>query len=658
MSPNPNKVKFSQRPSSLRNILIWPFVIQIFAVVAIIGWLSFTNGQRAVNDIATNLRSEITERIEQHVKNFLELPHKFHEFNHGIFLNQIIDTKDYMLLERHFYDQIESSEDIDYMFLGDEEGNFLGVQRMGPDEIVVKIRNEFTAPYRQIYPIGRRSGPRSGASDISEYDPRTRPWYKVAKETGKPTWSPVYESSQLNILQITPVMPLFSEDGKFDGVLAVNLWLSQISDFLRSLQISKTGRAFIMERNGDIIATSEEEDYLIDTVQADGQITQKRLNALASNQQLVRATSEHLIKQFGSFDNINERRSLSYQLEDGSTELVEVLPIRDGRGLDWLAVVVIPEADFMEHIDANTRLTITLCIVALFLALLFSWMAARWIIEPVIRLKLAAEKLSDGDWEQRLEVERRDELGSLAQAFKKMVEQLRATFFTLEQKNTDLQQAHQQLHNTNQGYARFVPHEFLQFLNKDSVVDVELGDHVQKEMTILFSDIRGFTSLSETMTPDENFRFINSYLSRMEPVIAGHSGFIDKYIGDAIMALFPTSADEAVRGSIDMLHSLSDYNEGRERAGYPLIKIGIGLNTGPLMLGTVGGKNRMDGTVISDAVNLASRVEGLTKTYGTALLITEWTYQRLYDVSQYQTRVIDRVRVKGKTEPVTVYEIF
>lgn len=312
----------------------------------------------------------------------------------------------------------------------------------------------------------------------------------------------------------------------------------------------------------------------------------------------------------------------------------------------------------MEHIDANTRLTIILCIIALIVALLMGWLAARWIIEPIIRLKLAAEKLSDGDWEQRLEVERRDELGSLAQAFRKMVEQLRATFFTLESKNADLQQAHEQLYNTNQGYARFVPHEFLQFLNKDSVVDVQLGDHVQKEMTILFSDIRGFTSLSETMTPNENFRFINGYLSRMEPVIADNHGFIDKYIGDAIMALFPTSVDDAAKGAIAMLHSLSDYNEGRKRAGYQRVRIGIGLNTGPLMLGTVGGKNRMDGTVISDAVNLASRVEGLTKTYGANLLITEWTYQRLYDAAHYQIRVIDRVRVKGKSEPVTVYEIF
>jgi len=216
----------------------------------------------------------------------------------------------------------------------------------------------------------------------------------------------------------------------------------------------------------------------------------------------------------------------------------------------------------------------------------------------------------------------------------------------------------QELFQFNQAYERFVPREFLSLLDKQSVLDVKLGDQVEKEITVLFSDIRGFTAISETMNPQENFNFINAYLSLMEPIIRQHHGFIDKYIGDAIMALFPTSADDAVHAAIAMLKQLVNYNEGRQRGGYQQIAIGIGLNTGPLMLGTVGGQNRMDGTVIADAVNIASRVEGLTKIYGTPLLITEQTYLKLVDPLQYHIRVIDAVKVKGKSEVVTVYEIF
>jgi predicted ATPase/class 3 adenylate cyclase/tRNA A-37 threonylcarbamoyl transferase component Bud32 len=210
----------------------------------------------------------------------------------------------------------------------------------------------------------------------------------------------------------------------------------------------------------------------------------------------------------------------------------------------------------------------------------------------------------------------------------------------------------------NRAYERFVPSQFLQFLDKSSIIDVELGDQVQLEMSVLFSDIRNFTTLSESMTPEDNFKFINSYLSCMEPVITQNHGFIDKYIGDAIMALFSGEADNAVKAGIAMLTQLAQYNQYRANFGYVPIQIGIGINTGSLMLGTVGGQNRMDGTVISDAVNLASRVEGLTKNYGVALLITQQTYERLKNPSQYTIRTIDTVKVKGKFQPVKVYEVF
>jgi|GEM_PF-891962 len=215
----------------------------------------------------------------------------------------------------------------------------------------------------------------------------------------------------------------------------------------------------------------------------------------------------------------------------------------------------------------------------------------------------------------------------------------------------------QELDELNTAYERFVPQKFLSLLDKHSILEVQLGDQVEKEMTILFSDIREFTSLSENMTPQDNFKFINAYLTRMEPIIAQHNGFIDKYIGDAIMALFP-NVDDAVQAALGMLNRLTQYNLTRGRPGRPIIKIGIGLNTGLLMLGTVGGENRMEGTVISDAVNLASRVEDLTKIYDTTLLITEQTYLKLTDPWAYQIRVIDAVIPKGKSEEVTIYEIF
>lgn len=224
--------------------------------------------------------------------------------------------------------------------------------------------------------------------------------------------------------------------------------------------------------------------------------------------------------------------------------------------------------------------------------------------------------------------------------------------------NIDLELALDAQVQMTEATARFVPHQFLQLLDKKSIVDVELGESVEQEMSIMFADIRSFTTLSEQMSLEDNFKFINAYLSRMEPAIVENQGFIDKYIGDAIMALFHRSADDALKAGIAMLQRLEEFNLVRQQQNRPAIAIGIGINTGQSMLGTVGGQSRMDSTVISDAVNLASRLEGLTKEYGVPLLISQQTWLKLIDPEQYAIRFIDRVQVKGKSEVVAVYEVF
>ncbi len=217
---------------------------------------------------------------------------------------------------------------------------------------------------------------------------------------------------------------------------------------------------------------------------------------------------------------------------------------------------------------------------------------------------------------------------------------------------------HIQLAKINVSYSRFVPREFLRFLEKESIIDVQLGDQVQREMTILFSDIRSFTSLSESMSPKENFDFLNSYLKRVSPIIRNNNGFIDKYIGDAMMALFPEVPEDALRAAIDMQKEVCVYNLHRQRSGYLPIAIGIGIHTGSLMLGMIGEEQRLEGTVISDAVNLAARLESLTKLYGASILISGQTLIGLNNMTQYNYRFIDKVKVKGKTELVSVFEIF
>lgn len=207
----------------------------------------------------------------------------------------------------------------------------------------------------------------------------------------------------------------------------------------------------------------------------------------------------------------------------------------------------------------------------------------------------------------------------------------------------------------NAATERFVPFRFLQLLGKRDIREVQLGEGIEREITVVFSDIRAFTSLSEEMSPRESFGFINAYLGHMEPCVEAAGGFIDKYIGDAVMALFPGGPADAVRAGLAMLGALEDFNAERAAAGLVPIDVGIGVNTGPCMLGTIGGPTRMDGTVISDAVNLAARVESMTKRYGARIVVTEATARGLGP--GLTLREVDRVAVKGKSEPVALFEI-
>jgi two-component system, sensor histidine kinase ChiS len=207
-------------------------------------------------------------------------------------------------------------------------------------------------------------------------------------------------------------------------------------------------------------------------------------------------------------------------------------------------------------------------------------------------------------------------------------------------------------------FGRFVPQEFLKCLGKKSIADVSLGDHVQSEMAILFSDIRDFTALSEKMSPQENFDFLNSYLKRMNPFIWENNGFIDKYVGDQIMALFPGGSGEAVSAAVGMLAYLPVYNAQRVSVGYDPIRIGIGIHAGPVMLGVIGHERFMQGTVIADAVNLASRLETLTKVFGVSLIVSSNVLFNLKDPNAYNYRFLDKLTVRGKEEAVSVYEVF
>ena len=247
-------------------------------------------------------------------------------------------------------------------------------------------------------------------------------------------------------------------------------------------------------------------------------------------------------------------------------------------------------------------------------------------------------------------VERGDELGQLARVFTHTIE-------TIKAREKELLDANAQNRELKDSYARFFPSEYLQFLRKDSVTEVQLGDYVSKTMAVMFSDIRSFTNLSESMTPQENFTFVNAYLKRVSPEIRNHYGIIVKFLGDGMMAVFPDGADDAVKAGIAKQKRVQEYNEERQKRGNLPLQVGIGIHVGHMMLGMVGEDNRIQGDAYSDNVNLTARLEGLTKFYGVSMAISGQTLENLSNPDRYQIRFLDRAIVKGRNEPIAVYEI-
>ncbi len=205
---------------------------------------------------------------------------------------------------------------------------------------------------------------------------------------------------------------------------------------------------------------------------------------------------------------------------------------------------------------------------------------------------------------------------------------------------------------------KFVPYEFIKSLGHNVITDVKLGNQVEKIVTVLFSDIRGYTTLSEKMSPEENFKFVCAFNARMGPAIRKHNGFINQYLGDAIMAIFPNNASDALYAAIEMQKEVEELNLERSANGQAAIRIGVGMHTGPLIMGITGDSDRLDATTISDTVNIASRLENLTNHYKASIILSDACVQQMMEKVNFNLRYLGMVQLKGKQQSLHIHECF
>lgn len=431
------------RQIPLRGILVIPFVLQIVTAVGLTGWLSLNNSQKAVNDVAGQLRDETTARIVQHLNDYLKMPHIINKINLDAIQQGTLDLEDLPALRRHFWQQTQSFNSVNFIYFGSAGGEFAGGGwprgKSAPPQIHAVSSSEPNVLY--LHQADEQGNPGELITVTPNFVVQKRPWYQAGVQANQATWGEIFTYQAFPAMAIPASLPVYDRNGEFRGILANNFFLTQISEFLKSLKIGKTGQTFIIERSGLLVASSTlPQPFLVVNGKA------QRIDAVESRDPLLSSTVQHLVKHFGDLRNITTTAQLNFNL-DRQQQFLQVMPFEDRWGIDWLIVVVVPEADFMQQIQANTQTTIALCFVALGIAIALGIFTSQWITQPIHRLTAASEVMatsarqgfkSDRS-EQIVQVKGIAELEILAKAFNQMAQQLRTAFITLEKTNEQLE---------------------------------------------------------------------------------------------------------------------------------------------------------------------------------------------------------------------------
>ncbi|MEM9906210.1 MAG: ATP-binding protein, partial [Cyanobacteria bacterium P01_D01_bin.44] len=353
---------------------------------------------------------------------------------------ELIDLQDFPAVQRVFWQQVQSFEVANTIQFGSQQGNYIGAGRQQDGTLTIKVADRTTQNAFHTYVADAQGRRTTQLSAKPDYDPRVRPWYQAAVETGETTWSPTYTMFSHRQLGLTLAEPVYDQAGQLLGILGTDILLSEVSKFLRGVNIGHSGQVFILERSGEIVAASTiPEPFFVNSTTQD----LERVQAFNSGEIGVQQATQALFDQFGGLEQIAQPAQLEFDIE-GERQFLQVTPFQDGRGIDWLIVVMVPEADFMAQINANTRTTIWLCCGALAAAIGLGILTAHWIARPILQLNRASQALSQspphsGDMARAVNANGIHELDNLAQAFNQMTQQVKASMAALAKNNEALE---------------------------------------------------------------------------------------------------------------------------------------------------------------------------------------------------------------------------
>ncbi len=531
---------------SLRKMLILPSAALVVVVAAVIGWLSYTAGREAVDVVAKRLlletRGRIGQAVERHVvgsRAVLEAA-----FPDGMPMPDAIESELPALRHRFWIATSLHTDPNDYVYYGTRSGQFFGVKRLSSSEAEVRLKTSPTQLRRITRFAGIDGEERPMSEETRLYEPRERPWYKAGQSADAHTWTSVYIDFRSNELVSTRARKVLSPQGQVQGVVATDVSLRALNDFVSALSISAHGFAFIVEPGGDLIATSAGANVARG---ADGAMT--RLQASASTQPLVRAGFAEMQRALtSSGPGLKLPQTRSFVGDDGEPVYIAFDRLKDEAGLDWLVVVGVPERDFTAGIAGNLARTAWLAALALVIAVLGGALFYAWVARDLRALTAAARRIGEGDLEVSVGVTRRDEIGELARGFESMQSRLRTDALTgLANREAATRRLNTLIHGHRVGAIR-------------------------RAIGVLFIDLDGFKRVNDELGHQAGNQALVDVAARLNACVR-EGDLVARYAGDEFVIVLPDLPDritaDHVRAKVEA--SLSEATadaQGKNSVGF------------------------------------------------------------------------------------------
>jgi adenylate cyclase len=593
----------------------------VAGAIALVAWASLANTRDAIVELTDEqvreLLTGLDTRVRDHLQNAVTAVH----LSDKLMSNAVLrDDRD--VLARHFTEVLRANPSFAWASYSDAMGDFTGAYR-APDGSLHISQTTLQASGRSHDYTVRENGAweQHYEQTANNYDPRDEEFYKTAQKARKMVWiGPVIFFDE-GLPGITCANPRYAQDGHLLGVLTVDFNLNFLSDFIGQLHFGKHGKVFMFDQDRHVIAFPG-----LRLIENEGQGKQGKLLTEADVSdpvfQALVARKEGLSEDQFSLLQAKQRYVAGYrrlQVEGGPT---------------WFLGAYAPESDFMAVLTRNRRAAFAVAVVALCIGLLFTMVLARRISVPLTRL--ASEMQEIGDFQLSV----------------------RPPMKTIFREVATMDESLLNMKGSLRSFSYYVPRDLVRAMLESGQEATLQGQ--TREMTVYFSDIAGMTSIAESMAPDQLVQLLSRYFDEMTGVVAAQGGTVDKFIGDAIMAFWgapvPT-ADHAARACETALRSqrkLAQLRAAPDVPGLANIRARIGIATGDVLVGNVGSHDRFNYTVMGDTVNLASRLEGLNKLYGTEILISEPAYLQARET--IVARPVGVVQVKGKRQCVEVWE--